>query len=109
MCTQVYFKTEKKIITGLGELADMLGGREALVISEPDEYPPIEELWDGCLCPVDIRATFAKTEYIMSQWEDGFDWTARKPNWLVEEEEKKRDRERYDAAMTEMRKSAPHA
>ena len=104
MCTEVYFKHERKMVGSVGELSHMLGGLEKLVV-----YPghggrrALKKHPDQCLCSIDIERTFKQTEYVMTQWEDGCDWTAGLPDWIVEQRQKDADRARYEAAMAEMR------
>lgn len=102
MCTEVYFQSEKIIAGCVGVLAQILGGRDKFVMEE--DSCTVDELEDmECLCHVDIEKTLAPTDYVISRWEHGHDWTARKPDWLLDLERRERDKARYEAAMAETR------
>jgi hypothetical protein len=112
MCTEVYFKHERTVAGSIAELAALVGGLEAIIFhkAEDGEVDDRAELigdGDSCLCHVDIEATFAPTVWRLSEWEDGHDWTAHKPQWLIDDEQRAADKARYDAAMAEMRSTPP--
>jgi hypothetical protein len=112
MCTEIFFQTERVTVSVIGALAKVVGGRDKIVMDEDCE--PLTDADDSsCLCGVNVEKTLKPFEYVLSQWEHGCDWTARKPAWLVEMERRERDRERYESAMAEMRSALkgtpPHA
>jgi hypothetical protein len=107
MCTEIYFKSEGKIAHSSKDLAEIIGGYDKFVLL-PD-YELADFVGGSCLCGVDVEATLKPLDYVLSQWEDGLDYTARKPNWLIEQEQQERDRRRYDAAMAEMRAAPQQA
>jgi hypothetical protein len=105
MCTQIYFKDHKKIVSGIGELAEMLGGFDKLSV-DPADYPDLADLEanaEFCLCPVDVEKALTNGGFYFTQWEDGVDYTAWEPSWVVEERQRKADMARYEAAMAEAR------
>lgn len=102
MCTTMWFAAEKRHVGTIAELADVLGGFDKIAVYSG--YGGLRELrkTDSCLCPVNVERTFKGTDYILSQWEDGCDYTVRKPEWLLELERQAADGARYEAAMAEM-------
>jgi hypothetical protein len=104
VCTKVYFKHELQMVESVGELAQMLGGFDKLAV-HPGYGGRRGLAKSHCLCSINIERTFKPTDYILSQWEDACDWTARLPDWIVEQRQREADRARYEAAMAEMRAS----
>lgn len=75
MCDLLWIEGREDEITTQGELAEFLGGPDALRIQNVEYDPPC------CLCPVDLEATMKAAGY-----------TIRRDRWLDYRARKRRPR-----------------
>lgn len=67
MCTSIHFRTEKRRLSRMGELLDLLGPDNVEIDGDWDRAGAME-MRDGCLCPVDIPTTLVECGYRV--WKD---------------------------------------
>lgn len=102
MCTEIYLSCRRISVGRQGELANVVG-EKALVRRRG--YGRRDANWRNfCLCPIDVRKTLERAAFLVDDSEGMF-VRAWEPGYKM-----RIDRERYEAAMSEMRatNATPH-